>query len=495
MQQLQSISKRVLTAEIDFSHEPSSVPLVDSTKRYFCTKQVTVIGIILIKPTQQRNWSTEQRTGGADTPIVRLVWAGHIKFQPTVIGGRFADCYSSIFRPGLLLKSVNPKESFAIATFKPIQKSLIQGPPRVFNAKGNLCDHEVGSALSKIQVESVESEQLVCGKDSVICVVRKAVVSKKFDSSLQREVGLSCARAGEKDSTNKSKKTQTVGITIEEFPGCSYKGYHKYKWPRRQKRGGESTFLRMERRLIRVIIGLQDSHIFFEALKSVCSTDKEIYDVTADAEKASITRGATQLSKIGEAHISPRICCKKTPKDDKIKTNKVESKKEGPKLENIWKLYTDGASSYDGSGAGLMLISLEGKEYTYALRLNLRPRITKQINQVKGLFEAMQPAIKQYLERMKEVLMGFDTYSIEHIQRNQNKKVDKLNKLALMTFEHLTKEVLVEVLANRSINDKEMSTIAAEIEENWMTPIYEYLISSILLEDPKEARKVRIKAP
>ncbi|GKC09172.1 hypothetical protein Tco_1000782 [Tanacetum coccineum] len=40
-----------------------------------------------------------------------------------------------------------------------------------------------------------------------------------------------------------------------------------------------------------------------------------------------------------------------------------------------------------------------------------------------------------------------------------------------------------------------MTTTATEIEENWMTPIYEYLISSILLEDPKEARKVRIKAP
>ncbi|GKB30960.1 reverse transcriptase domain-containing protein [Tanacetum coccineum] len=39
-----------------------------------------------------------------------------------------------------------------------------------------------------------------------------------------------------------------------------------------------------------------------------------------------------------------------------------------PKLENAWKLYTDGASTFDGSGAGLMLVSPKGKEYTYALR-------------------------------------------------------------------------------------------------------------------------------
>ncbi|GJV24045.1 reverse transcriptase domain-containing protein [Tanacetum coccineum] len=35
--------------------------------------------------------------------------------------------------------------------------------------------------------------------------------------------------------------------------------------------------------------------------------------------------------------------------------------------ENTWKLYTDGASSFDGSRAGLILVNLEGREYTYAL--------------------------------------------------------------------------------------------------------------------------------
>ncbi|GJZ49176.1 reverse transcriptase domain-containing protein [Tanacetum coccineum] len=41
-----------------------------------------------------------------------------------------------------------------------------------------------------------------------------------------------------------------------------------------------------------------------------------------------------------------------------------------PKPDHLWKLYTDGASSSDGSRAGLMLVSPEGKEYTYALRFS-----------------------------------------------------------------------------------------------------------------------------
>ncbi|GJS18291.1 reverse transcriptase domain-containing protein [Tanacetum coccineum] len=175
-------------------------------------------------------------------------------------------------------------------------------------------------------------------------------------------------------------------------------------------------------------------------------------------------------------------------------------KKEKSKLDDIWKLYIDGASRSDGSGVGLMLISPGGKEYTYALRFEFEATNNVQnsqlmVNEIKGLFKARQPRTKKYLENVKEVLKGFDIYAIKHIRRNHNKKADALSKLASMTFEHLTKEVLVEVLAKRSISEKEVSRIEVEKGEKWMTPIYEYLINGLLPEDPKEARKVLIRPP
>ncbi|GJU61954.1 reverse transcriptase domain-containing protein [Tanacetum coccineum] len=110
----------------------------------------------------------------------------------------------------------------------------------------------------------------------------------------------------------------------------------------------------------------------------------------------------------------------------------------------MWKLYTNEASSFNGSGISLMLVSPEGKEYTYALRFEFKNtnneaeyeallaglRVTEEMeiknlaiyidsqlvfNQVKGLFKARKPAIKQYLEKSKEILKSFNTYSIEHI--------------------------------------------------------------------------------
>ncbi|GJX68382.1 reverse transcriptase domain-containing protein [Tanacetum coccineum] len=44
---------------------------------------------------------------------------------------------------------------------------------------------------------------------------------------------------------------------------------------------------------------------------------------------------------------------------------------------------------------------------------------------------------------------------IENIPRNQNQKVDVLSKLALVAFNHVTKEVLVEVLNMKSVDAKE----------------------------------------
>ncbi|GKD66192.1 reverse transcriptase domain-containing protein [Tanacetum coccineum] len=220
---------------------------------------------------------------------------------------------------------------------------------------------------------------------------------------------------------------------------------------------------------------------------------------------------------------------KETPTNFLVKipfedNEKKEKPKEEPNLNSKWRLYTDGASNSDGSGAGLMLIDPEGKEYTYALRFEFETtnneaeyeallaglRIAQEmeiakvaifldsqllVNQIKGTFAAKQTSIKDYLQKVKTALRGFEEYTVEHVRRNQNKKADALSKLASMTFEHLTKEVLVEVLTKRSIEEKEVLKVDMQERKSWMDPIHEYLLSGLLPEDTKEARKIRIQAP
>ncbi|GJX17098.1 reverse transcriptase domain-containing protein [Tanacetum coccineum] len=151
---------------------------------------------------------------------------------------------------------------------------------------------------------------------------------------------------------------------------------------------------------------------------------------------------------------------------------KKEKPKEVPDSNSKWILYTDRASNSDGSRAGLMLIDPKGKEYIYALRFEFETtnneakyeawlaglRIAQEmeiakvaifldsqllVNQIKGTFAVKQTSIKDYLQKVKTVLGGFEEYTVEHVCGNQNKKADGLSKLASMTFEHLTKEVLM----------------------------------------------------
>ncbi|GJV93803.1 ribonuclease H-like domain-containing protein [Tanacetum coccineum] len=157
------------------------------------------------------------------------------------------------------------------------------------------------------------------------------------------------------------------------------------------------------------------------------------------AAKIILGRVAKWAIELGEHDIVFRArgdSNKETPKDFLIKAPPEDNRKEvkrktdtelkETKLSCEWKLYTDGASSSDGSGAGLMLIDPKDSQLL--------------VNQVKGIYTAKQPAIREYLQRTKETLRRFRSYTIEHIKRNQNKKADALSKLDSMTFEHLTKE-------------------------------------------------------
>nr|GEV22327.1 hypothetical protein [Tanacetum cinerariifolium] len=132
-----------------------------------------------------------------------------------------------------------------------------------------------------------------------------------------------------------------------------------------------------------------------------------------------------------------------------------------------------------------------GREYTYALMFEFETtnneagyeallaglQITEEMkiedlyifvdsqlvaNQVKGIFEARQPVIKQYLEKTREILKSFKSYSMEHVKQDQNKKADALSKLASMTFSNFVKEVLVEVLHEKSIVGKKVMDIIKE---------------------------------
>ncbi|GJS76425.1 reverse transcriptase domain-containing protein [Tanacetum coccineum] len=182
-----------------------------------------------------------------------------------------------------------------------------------------------------------------------------------------------------------------------------------------------------------------------------------------------------------------------------------------------------GSSCIDGFGAGLILTNPEGVEFTYAMRFrfeatnneaeyealiaglriaeqmgvkNLQANVDSRLvaNQVNGSYVAKESGMVQYLEKVKTLTSNFKEFSIKQVPRSENKKADALSKIASTSFAHLSKQVLVEELNEKSINEKEVLAIVEEEGHTWMTPICEYLTKEILPKDKKKARAVRRKA-
>ncbi|GKC68296.1 reverse transcriptase domain-containing protein [Tanacetum coccineum] len=189
-----------------------------------------------------------------------------------------------------------------------------------------------------------------------------------------------------------------------------------------------------------------------------------------------------------EINATPEVASTSRMKDIPESLNARENLTPGLRA---WRLYTDGASNNGGSGAGLILIAPNDVEYSYALCLNftnssndaeyeallagLRIATEMQVkdiytlvdsklvsSQVEGSYEAKGERMIKYREKVLELAGAFNMFQITHIPRAENRKADALSKLAAVQFDHLSKEVLVEVLNERSIKAQEVNMVVEE---------------------------------
>ncbi|GJX58295.1 reverse transcriptase domain-containing protein [Tanacetum coccineum] len=221
----------------------------------------------------------------------------------------------------------------------------------------------------------------------------------------------------------------------------------------------------------------------------------------------------TEINATPEAASNPRV------EDIPESSNARENLTPGPRA---WRLYTDGASNNEGSGAGLILIAPNDVEYYYALRLNFSNsnndveyeallaglRIANEMHvkdihffvdsklvasQVEGSYEAKGERMIKYLEKFLELAGAFNRFRITHIPIAENRKADALSKLAAVQFDHLSKEVLVEVLNECFVEAQEVNMVVEEEGPTWMTAIQNYLEKGKIPEDPVDARNLMEK--
>ena len=99
-----------------------------------------------------------------------------------------------------------------------------------------------------------------------------------------------------------------------------------------------------------------------------------------------------------------------------------------------------------------------------------------------------------YLKKVRELLKKFVRVQFRHIPRVENSRADALEKLATASQEDPNRLTLVEHLLEPSVglNNEEVSPVMSE--PHWMNPIWDYLIEGQLLNDSKEASKLRSRS-
>nr|XP_027124156.1 uncharacterized protein LOC113740835 [Coffea arabica] len=159
--------------------------------------------------------------------------------------------------------------------------------------------------------------------------------------------------------------------------------------------------------------------------------------------------------------------------------------------EEPWVLFVDGASSKEGSGAGLLLTSPIGEELTYALKFDF-PASNNEAEYetlLTGLRITHQMGITAIKVRSDSQLV------VHQVRGEYEAKEDIMNKylakLASSSFAHLSKEVLVEVVKHKSIDQSQV--LAIDSPASWMTPLADFLSLGVLPENKIEARRLQLR--
>ncbi|GJX66585.1 reverse transcriptase domain-containing protein [Tanacetum coccineum] len=147
---------------------------------------------------------------------------------------------------------------------------------------------------------------------------------------------------------------------------------------------------------------------------------------------------------------------------------------------------TNNEAEYEALIAGLKIAEQMGVKN---LQANVDSRLVA--NQVNGTYVAKETDMIRYLEKVITLTNSFKAFSIRQVPRSENKKADTLSKIASTSFAHLSKQVLVEELKEKSISEVEILAVVEEEGDTWMTPIFKYLVEGILPADVKKARAIR----
>nr|GEW55908.1 reverse transcriptase domain-containing protein [Tanacetum cinerariifolium] len=274
----------------------------------------------------------------------------------------------------------------------------------------------------------------------------------------------------------------------------------------RALRGLELNYTSMEKLVLALVHASKRLKRYFQAHPIIVITDQPIQQVLSRSEVAGrLQKWSIELGEYA-IHYRPRVSVKgkiladiivERPEEGSSDTL-IEVEKRAPRTMDfvygqilLYRRFdaTNNEAEYEALIAGLRLAEQMGVKN---LQANVDSRLVA--NQVNGTYVAKEVDMIRYLEKVRTLTNNFKAFSIRQVPRSEHKKADALSKIASTSFAHLSKQVPVKEVKEKSIREVEILTIVEEKGDTWMTPIFKYLKEGTLPVDVKKARAIRRKS-
>ncbi|XP_074342569.1 uncharacterized protein LOC141680170 [Apium graveolens] len=186
-----------------------------------------------------------------------------------------------------------------------------------------------------------------------------------------------------------------------------------------------------------------------------------------------------------------------------------------------WKLFVDGSVARKKCGVGLILSSPKGFEICQAIRFDFpltnneaeyeallsgmelaRSLEAKHlrafsdsmlvVKHYSGEYEQRDPRTKAYATKVKDASLSFETFELSQIGKENNGRANVLSRLASAGTQSLTGSIYLTEAKTPSIEKKKCLKIHQE--NDWMTPLKNFLEKGILPPDRREALKIKYRA-
>ncbi|XP_064953720.1 uncharacterized protein LOC135635929 [Musa acuminata AAA Group] len=280
--------------------------------------------------------------------------------------------------------------------------------------------------------------------------------------------------------------------------------------------GPEGRYPPIEKLALALVLSARRLRPYFQAHPIEVITDRPLRLVLSKFDVAGrLLKWAVELGE-HDIQYTPRTAIKAQSVADFIAELTPSTGEELEPPRDTWTLHVDGSANAKGAGAGLVLVTPDGRsiersfrfgfratnneaEYEAllaGLRLALEMRVTdirvitdSQLvaRQLDGEYEARDSTMAKYLAQVKNLATKFIHFELSNVPRSENQRADTLAKLASGSAPRARPET--EELPHRAI--EVVATVTDDAPATWVQEMLRFKRDGTLPDDETAARRLR----